>query len=149
MSEGCIHICMRFFQDMSGTASSQDDCSSHRIEGRAYPMERRSLLRGLAATLLAWTNRRARALLSPQTVSSSSTESQRLIPLARPSTLLVRIDMVVGKSLQYQRAVGDVVRRSLQNVLDVPKHNWFEVITEHSVEQMPFDRNYLWDPPNR
>lgn len=51
--------------------------------------------------------------------------------------------MVVGKPLQYQRAVGDVVRRSLLNVFDFPKHNWFEVISEHSVEQMPFDRNYL------
>ena len=51
--------------------------------------------------------------------------------------------MAVGKSLRYQRAIGDVVRRSLQNVLHVPKHNWFEVVTQHSVDQMPFDRNYL------
>jgi hypothetical protein len=131
---------MSIFQDISSSASSQDDCSSHRIDGRAYPMERRSLLRGLVATLLAWTTRRAQALLTPQTMSSSSTASQRISPLARPSALLVRIDMVVGKSRRYQRAVGDVVRRSLLNDLDVPKPNWFEVISEDSVERMPSHR---------
>jgi phenylpyruvate tautomerase PptA (4-oxalocrotonate tautomerase family) len=56
---------------------------------------------------------------------------------------MVRIDMIVGKPSQYKRAVGDVVRRSLLTVLDVPKADWFEVIREHSVEQMPFARNYL------
>jgi 4-oxalocrotonate tautomerase len=111
----------------------------NRIEESGYPMERRSLLRGVVVTLLAWTSRRAQALLLPHATSLSSSVSL----LAKPSALLVRIDMIVGKPPQYKRAVGDVVRRSLLTVLDVPKPDWFEVISEHSVEQMPFARNYL------
>ncbi|WP_206662765.1 tautomerase family protein [Granulicella sibirica] len=130
-------------QDVSDSASPQGDCPSRQIEEEVYAMERRSLLRVLAATLLAWTTRRAQALLRPPTVRSSLTDSQGVSTSSGPSALLVRIDMVVGKSTQYQRAVGEVVRRSLLNVLKVPKHNWFETINVHSVDQMPFDRNYL------
>jgi 4-oxalocrotonate tautomerase len=90
-------------------------------------------------TLLAWTSQRAQAILSPQATSLTSSVS----PFSRPSALMVRIDMIAGKSPQYQRAVGDAVRRSLLTALDVPMPTWFEIISEHPVEQMAFDRNYL------
>lgn len=56
---------------------------------------------------------------------------------------LVRIDVIVGKSHQYQQKVGEVVYQALLSIFDVPKHDRFQVITEHPVGQMPFDRDYL------
>jgi 4-oxalocrotonate tautomerase len=105
-------------------------------------MKRRSVLQGLVATVLAWTARRGRASSLSGAMSPTSSYGQRSSKYARTSTL-VRIDMVLGKPLRYQRDVGFVVRSSLLDVLNVPKHNWFEVIREYSVDQMPFDRNYL------
>jgi phenylpyruvate tautomerase PptA (4-oxalocrotonate tautomerase family) len=55
---------------------------------------------------------------------------------------LVRIDLVSGKSKDYQQQVGEVVYQSLLYVFNVPEHDRFQVITEHPLEQMPFDRDY-------
>jgi 4-oxalocrotonate tautomerase len=55
---------------------------------------------------------------------------------------LVRIDLVSGKTKDYQQKVGEVVYQSLLEAFDVPEGDRFQVITEHPLEQMPFDRNY-------
>jgi 4-oxalocrotonate tautomerase len=55
---------------------------------------------------------------------------------------LVRIDLVSGKSKDYQQKVGEVVYQSLLCAFNVPENDRFQVITEHPLEQMPFDRDY-------
>jgi phenylpyruvate tautomerase PptA (4-oxalocrotonate tautomerase family) len=56
---------------------------------------------------------------------------------------LVRIDLVTGKSREYQEQVGEVVYQSLRGAFNIPENDRFQIITEHPVEQMPFDRDYL------
>jgi 4-oxalocrotonate tautomerase len=56
---------------------------------------------------------------------------------------LVRIDLIEGKSQQYRAQVGDIVYQTLIDVLSVPEHDRFQVITEHPNGGLPFDRDYL------
>ena len=44
---------------------------------------------------------------------------------------LVRIDLVEGKSPEYREKVGEIVYQTLLDVLSVPEHDRFQVITEH------------------
>ena len=55
---------------------------------------------------------------------------------------LVRIDLIKGKSQDYRTKVGDIVYQTLIDVLNVPQHDRFHVITEHSKSGQPFDRQY-------
>ncbi len=56
---------------------------------------------------------------------------------------LVRIDLLVeGKSEQYRAQVGDILYHTV-DVLNVPKHDRFQVITERTKASLPFDREYL------
>jgi len=56
---------------------------------------------------------------------------------------LVRIDLIEGKSEQYRTQVGNIVYQTLVDVLSVPEHDRFHVITEHTKASQPFDRDYL------
>jgi len=56
---------------------------------------------------------------------------------------LVRIDLLEGKSEQYRAEVGDILYQTLVDVLNVPEHDRFQVITEHAKANLPFDREYL------
>ena len=56
---------------------------------------------------------------------------------------LVRIDLVEGKSEEYREQVGEIVYQTLLDVLSVPNHDRFQVITEHSKSGLSFDRDYL------
>jgi 4-oxalocrotonate tautomerase len=56
---------------------------------------------------------------------------------------LVRIDLLEGKSEQYRTQVGDILYQTLVDVLNVPEHDRFQVITEHTKTSLPFDREYL------
>ena len=56
---------------------------------------------------------------------------------------LVRIDLVEGKSQEYRQKVGEIVYQTLLDVLSVPDHDRFQVITEHSKSGLSFDRDYL------
>jgi len=56
---------------------------------------------------------------------------------------LVRIDLIEGKSEQYRAQVGEIVYQTLVDVLSVPQHDRFHVITQHSKSSQPFDRDYL------
>ena len=50
---------------------------------------------------------------------------------------LVRIDLVEGKSEQYRAQVGDILYQTLVDVLNVPEHDRFHVITEHTKASLP------------
>jgi 4-oxalocrotonate tautomerase len=56
---------------------------------------------------------------------------------------LVRIDLAQGKSVEYRSTVGEVVYDAMIEVLNVPKDDRFQVITEHPAEGFVFDPNYL------
>ena len=56
---------------------------------------------------------------------------------------LVRIDLLEGKSQEYRQKVGEIVYQTLLDVLSVPNHDRFQVITEHSKSGLSFDRDYL------
>lgn len=56
---------------------------------------------------------------------------------------LVRIDLIEGKSDEYRAKVGDIVYQTLVDVLKVPEHDRFHVITEHAKGGQTFDRDYL------
>ncbi len=55
----------------------------------------------------------------------------------------VRIDMLQGKSREYRTQVGQIVYQTLLDVLNVPKNDRFQVFTEHSTDELVFDRDYL------
>jgi phenylpyruvate tautomerase PptA (4-oxalocrotonate tautomerase family) len=56
---------------------------------------------------------------------------------------LARIDLVKGKSAEYRRAVGDIVYEAMVEALKAPKDDRFQVITEHPVDGIIADKNYL------
>jgi phenylpyruvate tautomerase PptA (4-oxalocrotonate tautomerase family) len=55
---------------------------------------------------------------------------------------LVPIDLVEGKSQEYREQVGEIIYQTL-DVLSVPEHDRFQVITEHTKDGLAFDRDYL------
>jgi len=55
----------------------------------------------------------------------------------------VRIDLAAGKSPDYRRTIGDVVYDAMRTAINVPEHDRFQVITEHRLENLIFDRTYL------
>src|SRR4051794_5038815 len=56
---------------------------------------------------------------------------------------LARIDLPAGKSADYRNAVGDVVYIALVEVLNAPKNDRFQVISEHSSACLIVDPTYL------
>jgi 4-oxalocrotonate tautomerase len=56
---------------------------------------------------------------------------------------LVRIDLLEGKAPEYGVQVGQIVYQALCDVLNAPKDDLFQVITEHPKAGLQFDRNYL------
>jgi 4-oxalocrotonate tautomerase len=56
---------------------------------------------------------------------------------------LVRIDLIQGKSSDYRRAIGEVIYQAMLSILNVPKNDRFQVITEHPAEGFVFDPTYL------
>ena len=106
---------------------------------------RRSFCRTLLASMIYWVTKKSDAFALRNregTVASSSRDTQ-------PATSrggevpLVRIDLIEGKSEEYRAKVGDIVYQTLVDVLKVPVHDRFHVITEHAKGGQPFDRDYL------
>jgi 4-oxalocrotonate tautomerase len=56
---------------------------------------------------------------------------------------MVRIDLRAGKSPEYRKALGDGVHRAMIEALGVPADDRFQVITEHPVEGLNYDPQYL------
>jgi 4-oxalocrotonate tautomerase len=56
---------------------------------------------------------------------------------------LARIALPIGKSADYRSTVGDVVYNALVAVLNAPKNDRFQVITEHSSGDLVIDPTYL------
>lgn len=56
---------------------------------------------------------------------------------------LVRISLREGKPAEYRRAIGDAVHRAMVEAVGVPPQDRFQVITEHSAENLIYDPGYL------
>ena len=56
---------------------------------------------------------------------------------------LVRISLREGKSADYRRAIGDAVHRAMVETINVPAADRFQVITEHSLDNLIYDSGYL------
>ena len=56
---------------------------------------------------------------------------------------LVRIDLAAAKAPEYGIQIGQVVYQALVDVLNAPKNDHFQIITDHPKAGLQFDRNYL------
>jgi 4-oxalocrotonate tautomerase len=56
---------------------------------------------------------------------------------------LVRISLLKGKSEQYRRALGDGVHQAMIEAIDAPAQDRFQIITEHSANDLIYDPSYL------
>jgi len=56
---------------------------------------------------------------------------------------LVRIDLISGKPVDYRLVIGEVVYRAMTDIINVPAHDRFQVIAEHSKENFIYDKTYL------
>ena len=56
---------------------------------------------------------------------------------------LVRIALRAGKSARYRRAIGDGIHRAMVDTLAVPEQDHFQIITEHDVDGLIYDPEYL------
>jgi 4-oxalocrotonate tautomerase len=56
---------------------------------------------------------------------------------------IVRIDLSEGRSEEYRARVGEIVYQTMVDVLNVPEGDRFQVIAEHRMSDLPFDREYL------
>jgi len=55
----------------------------------------------------------------------------------------VRIDLLRGKSIQYRKAIGEIVYNAMRGTIDVPKDDKFQIITEHPAEELNLADSYL------
>jgi 4-oxalocrotonate tautomerase len=55
----------------------------------------------------------------------------------------VRIDLIRGKSAQYRKTLGEIVYDALKDVINVPKDDKFQVITQHDPEELNLADSYL------
>jgi len=56
---------------------------------------------------------------------------------------LVRISLREGKSEQYRTALGDGVHQALVEAIQIPPQDRFQIITEHSANDLIYDPGYL------
>ena len=56
---------------------------------------------------------------------------------------LVRIDLQQGTSPAYRRAIADGVHTAMIEAIAIPPDDRFQVITEHGVDSLIYDPQYL------
>jgi 4-oxalocrotonate tautomerase len=56
---------------------------------------------------------------------------------------LVRISLREGKSEQYRKALADGVHQAMIEAIDAPAQDRFQIITEHSPNDLIYDPKYL------
>ena len=106
---------------------------------------RRGFLTALLVSTAFWFVRKSFALVrSGRDIASTSDNNvPQTSNIQGGEVPLVRIDLIEGKSEKYRAQVGDIVYQTLVDVLSVPEHDRFHVITEHTKANQPFDRDYL------
>jgi phenylpyruvate tautomerase PptA (4-oxalocrotonate tautomerase family) len=56
---------------------------------------------------------------------------------------LVRIDLIRGKSVEFRKALGEIVYQAMRDTVDVPANDKFQIITEHAAEELNVADDYL------
>jgi|SRR5437899_7265254 len=56
---------------------------------------------------------------------------------------LVRIALREGTPAEYRRAIADGVHQAMVDAIAIPADDRFQVITEHSADNLIYDANYL------
>jgi phenylpyruvate tautomerase PptA (4-oxalocrotonate tautomerase family) len=56
---------------------------------------------------------------------------------------LVRVSLRKGKSPSYLESIGEAVHRAMVETINVPADDRFQIFTEHSVEELVYDPDYL------
>jgi 4-oxalocrotonate tautomerase len=56
---------------------------------------------------------------------------------------LVRIDLSEGKAPEYGIQIGQIIYQALLDVMNAPKGDLFQIITEHGKAGLQFDRDFL------
>lgn len=56
---------------------------------------------------------------------------------------LVRIALREGTSAEYRRAIADGVHQAMVDAIAIPAEDRFQLITEHSAENLIYDPKYL------
>ncbi len=56
---------------------------------------------------------------------------------------LVRIDLRLGKSAAYKKAISDGVYQALREIFTVPENDRFMVVTDRADEDFLYEPNYL------
>jgi 4-oxalocrotonate tautomerase len=56
---------------------------------------------------------------------------------------LVRVSLRKGKSPSYLESIGEAVHRAMVETIAVPADDRFQIFTEHSVEELVYDPDYL------
>ena len=56
---------------------------------------------------------------------------------------LVRIDLSEGKAPEYGIQIGQIIYQALLDVMNAPKGDLFQIITEHAKAGLQFDRDFL------
>lgn len=59
---------------------------------------------------------------------------------------MARISLLKGKPQSYVKALSDGVHRAMVEAFDVPLDDRFQVIHQHELEELVFDRNYMGGP---
>ena len=55
----------------------------------------------------------------------------------------VRIDLKRGKSAEYRKTLGEIVYKAMIDLINVPRDDKFQVITEHDRDDLNFAESYL------
>jgi 4-oxalocrotonate tautomerase len=56
---------------------------------------------------------------------------------------LVRISLRAGKPEAYRRALAEGVHQAMVEAIDAPVQDRFQIVTEHSANDLIYDPNYL------
>ena len=56
---------------------------------------------------------------------------------------LVRVDIAEGTPPEFRKSIGEIVYNAMTDVINVPKDDKLQVITEHPIEELNFAENYL------
>jgi 4-oxalocrotonate tautomerase len=59
---------------------------------------------------------------------------------------LVRISFMKGKPGGFGRKISDIVYQSMVDMINVPKNDNFQIITEHDRDSLIYDTEYLGIP---
>lgn len=58
----------------------------------------------------------------------------------------VRVSLLKGKSDEYIKNLSDGIHQALVESFEVPEDDRFQVINQHEVNELIFDRNYMGGP---